>query len=76
MIFDHIEWDEHNLEHATKRLTAAEIEQAVLNADRMLRHPRDLDRGRIESVTDGGKEVVVIVQLVRDGVRPITGWEA
>jgi hypothetical protein len=34
MIFDHIEWDEHNLEHATKRLTAAEIEQAVLNADR------------------------------------------
>jgi hypothetical protein len=76
MIFDHIEWDEHNLDHATRRLTAAEIEQAVFNADRMLTHPRDSDRGRIESVTDGGKEVVVIVQLVRDGVRPITGWEA
>jgi hypothetical protein len=76
MIFDHIEWDQHNLEHATKRLTGAEIERAVLNADRMLKHPRDSDRGRIESVTDGGKEVVVIVQLVRDGVRPITGWEA
>jgi hypothetical protein len=76
MIFDHIEWDEHNLDHATKRLTAAEIEQAILNAGRMLKHPRDSDRGRIESVTDGGKRVVVIVQLVRDGVRPITGWEA
>jgi hypothetical protein len=57
MIFDHIEWDEHNLDHATKRLTAAEIEQAVLNSDRMLRHPRDSDRGRIDSVTDGGKRV-------------------
>ncbi len=29
MIFDHIEWDEYNLDHATKRLTAAEIEQAI-----------------------------------------------
>lgn len=26
--------------------------------------------------TDGGKRVVVIVQVVGDGVRPITGWEA
>jgi hypothetical protein len=76
MIFDRIEWDEANLDHATKRLTAAEIEQAILNADRMLRHPRDADRARIESATDGGKAVVVIVQLVRDGLRPITGWEA
>ena len=38
MIFDHIEWDEHNLDHATRRLTAAEIEQAIWNADRMLPH--------------------------------------
>ena len=36
MILDHIEWDEHNLDHATRRLTAAEIEQAIRNADRML----------------------------------------
>ena len=33
MIFDHIEWDEYNLDHATKRLTAAKIEQAIRNAD-------------------------------------------
>ena len=29
-----------------------------------------------ESVTDGGKSVVVIVQILHDGLRPITGWEA
>jgi len=27
-------------------------------------------------VTDGGKSVVVIVQITGSGVRPITGWEA
>ncbi len=51
MILDRIEWDEHNLDHATKRLTAAEIEQAILNAPRMRKHARDPDRGRIESLT-------------------------
>ncbi len=34
MIIDRIEWDERNFDHATKRLTAAEIEQAIWNADR------------------------------------------
>jgi hypothetical protein len=29
VIFDHIECDEYNLDQATKRLTAAEIEQAI-----------------------------------------------
>lgn len=38
MIFEHIEWDETNLNHATVRATAAEIEQAIWNADRMTRH--------------------------------------
>jgi hypothetical protein len=76
MIFDRIEWDEHNLDHATKRLTAAEIEQAIWNADRMLPHREDPDRALFRSVTDGGKAVVVIVEIVQDGVRPITGWEA
>lgn len=75
MIFDHIEWDEHNLDHATTRLTAVEIEQAIWSAARMRRHKDDPDRALIRSVTDGGKSVVVIVQIVRDGVRPITGWE-
>jgi hypothetical protein len=61
MIFDRIEWDEHNLDHATARLTTAEIEQAILNADRMLKHPQVADRGRIESATDVGKAVIVTV---------------
>lgn len=75
MIFDHIEWDEHNLEHATRRLTAAEIEQAIWNADRMFPHREHPGRGLFRSVTDGGKAVVVIVQVGGGGVRPITGWE-
>lgn len=75
MIFDRIEWDEHNLDHATKRLTAAEIEQAIWNADRMFPHREHPDRALFRSVTDGGKSVVVIVEIVHDGVRPITGWE-
>jgi hypothetical protein len=77
MIFDRIEWDEHNLDHATKRLTAAEIEQAIWNADQMILHREYADRGLFRSVTDGGKSVVVIVQILQHGgVRPITGWEA
>lgn len=75
MILDYIEWDEHNLDHATKRLTATEIEQAVWNATSAARHRTDPDRRMIRSVTDGGKRVVVIVQVVGHGVRPITAWE-
>lgn len=75
MIFDHIEWDEYNLDHATKRLTAAEIEQAIWNATSASRHRTEPDRRLIRSATDGGQRVIVIVQVVHDGVRPITGWE-
>lgn len=38
MIFDFIEWDEHNLDHATRRLTAIEIEQVIWNADQLRKH--------------------------------------
>lgn len=64
-----------NLDHATRRLTAAEIEQALWNADRMIPHRTHPDRALFRSVTDGGKRVLVVVQIVADGVRPITGWE-
>ena len=76
MIFDGIEWDEHNLDHATKRRTAEEIEQAIFNAPRMRTNRRSPGRSRIESVTVGCKAGVTIVALVPNGVRPITGWEA
>ncbi len=76
MIFDRIEWDEFNLDHATRRLTAAEIEQAIWNADRMFPYREHPSRALLRSVSDGGKAVVVIVPIVvGDGVRPITGWE-
>lgn len=72
MIYDHIDWDEHNLEHATKRLTATEIEQAILNATTATRSRTHPDRRRIRSHTDGGKKVLVIAA---NGVRPVTGWK-
>ena len=76
MIFDHIEGDDDNLDHATRRLTATEIEQAIWNATTAQRHRRYPDRRLIRSFTDGGKPVLVVVQVVREnGVRPITGWE-
>lgn len=76
MIFDHIEWDEYNLDHATKRLTAAEIEQAIWNADGtdMIVSKDAPDRRLIRSVTGGGKRVAVVIQIVSNGARPITGW--
>lgn len=76
MILNGIEWDENNLDHATRRLSAAEIEQALWNATQLLKHHIHPERRLVRSMTDGGKSVVVIVELVRDGiVRPITGWE-
>lgn len=75
MIFDRIEWDDANLDHATMRATAAEIEQAIWNADRMFRHRQYPDRVLFRSATDGGRRLVVVAQIVRDGVRPITAWE-
>ena len=51
MIFDRIEWDEHNLDHATRRLTVAEIEQALFNADRWFRHPKHKDRRLVRAET-------------------------
>jgi hypothetical protein len=35
LIFERIEWDDANLKHATVRVSAAEIEQAIWNAGRM-----------------------------------------
>ena len=76
MIFEWIEWDEFNLDHATRRLTSSEIEQAIWNSDRTVPHQDHPDRALFTSRTDGGKRVAVIVHVVGDGVRPITGWEA
>lgn len=76
MIFDRIEWDEYNLDHATRRLTADEIEQVIRNARGMTPSRTHTDRATFQSTTDGGRAAVVIVQVVRDGVRPITAWEA
>lgn len=76
MRFETVEWDEANLEHATRRASAIEIEQAITNADRAFRH-RVADRRLIRSRTHGGRRLAIVIEL-RDGgrrVRPITAWE-
>lgn len=75
MIFDRIEWDDENLDHATRRATATEIEQAIFNARRVIPSRDDADRVLFRSATDGGRRLLVVAQIVRDGVRPITAWE-
>jgi hypothetical protein len=42
----------------------------------MFPHREHPQRALFRSVTDGGKQVVVVGEIVGDGVRPITGWEA
>jgi hypothetical protein len=55
--------------------TAAEIEQAIFNARRAMPSRHDQDRVPFRAVTDGGRRLVVVAQIVRDGVRPITAWD-
>lgn len=43
--------------------------------DRMVRHREHSGRVIFRSGTDGGRRLIVVAQIVRDGVRPITAWE-
>lgn len=73
-----IDWDDHNLLHATRHgVSAREIEQVLRNATKMHRHPKQDDRRIIQARTDGGRRVRLVVQVRGLGlVRPITAWEA
>jgi len=77
VIFDGIEWDENNLDHACRRLTAAEIEQVIANATVYRRHQRYPDRVLFTDRTDGGKRVTVVARydIACHLIRPITAWE-
>jgi hypothetical protein len=77
VIFDAIEWDENNLAHACRRVSAREIEQVITNATAYRRHRTYPDRVRFTDRTDGGKNVTVIARHhpARGSIRPITAWE-
>jgi uncharacterized DUF497 family protein len=74
-----IEWDDDNLEHATRHgVSLNEMEQAIANATAVQRNKRGRSADvRIDSVTDGGRHVVVIAvhDPARRSLRPITAWE-
>jgi uncharacterized DUF497 family protein len=69
-----IEWDDNNLEHATRHgVTMGEIEQAIVNATTVRRNKRGRSGDvRIDSVTDGGRRIVVIAvhDPARRSLRP------
>ena len=77
MIFESVEWDEHNLDHACRRLSASEIEQVIWNAKSYQPHKRYPDRILFTAATDGGKRATVVARHDpgRASVRPITAWE-
>ena len=77
MLFEAIEWDESNLDHACRRVSATEIEQVITNATRYRRHEQYADRVLFTDLTDGGKRVTVVARhdAARRIVRPITAWE-
>ncbi|PZS11277.1 MAG: hypothetical protein DLM55_02125 [Acidimicrobiales bacterium] len=74
-----VAWDEANSEHATLRVTAAEIEQVLFDSHTVIRRNRSgrtadyLADGR----TRGGRVVRIafVYDLERLQARPITAWE-
>lgn len=77
MIFDDIQWDDHNLGHATRRLSLPEIEQGIWNAEGYYSQKRTPGRVVFRTETDGGKRIVIVAELIyiTNEVRPITAWE-
>lgn len=79
VLFDHIEWDEANIAHATRHGVATwEVEEAIVNADMVRRNRRNRSGDvRFDTKTDAGRQVVVIAAYDADwhAVRPITAWE-
>lgn len=79
MIFDHIDWDDANIVHATRHgISVDEIEQVIANANQW----RPNSAGRtgdflIRDYADAGRLIVLIVAYdeIRDSVRPIAAWE-
>jgi hypothetical protein len=77
VIFDGIEWDENNLDHACRRITAAEIEEVITNATSYRQHRHYPDRVLFTDHTNGGKRMTIVARYDagRHLVRPITAWE-
>ena len=73
--FEVVEWDDRNLGHL-KRATAAEVEQAIANADEVFPHRTVADRrdpfGDEWRPTTGAD---CAIARQRPDLRPITAWE-
>lgn len=80
MRIEFVEWDDDNIEHATRHgVSVIEVEQAIANATTVRRNKRGGSGDvRLDAVTAGGRRVVVIAAYdpIRRSLRPITAWEA
>lgn len=76
---DAIEWDDANLEHATRHgVSADEIEQVLLRRPSVHRNKRGRSGDFIAyGDTEGGRRVAVVFTYYPDRrmVRPIASWE-
>lgn len=74
--FEVVEWDDRNLGHL-KRATAAEVEQAIANADEVFPHRTVADRRVIRSETKWRPTTGADCAIARrrPDLRPITAWE-
>ncbi|XVV09619.1 hypothetical protein ACQP2X_32845 [Actinoplanes sp. CA-131856] len=76
---EHIEWDEQNLEHATRHgVSADEIDQVLTGGPEYNRNKKGRSGDLLATgLTRGGRAVVVVVEWrpADAVVRPITAWE-
>ncbi|MEU8818642.1 hypothetical protein [Actinoplanes sp. NPDC048796] len=76
---EHIEWDDHNLEHATRHgVSAAEVDQVLNSGPKYYRNRKGRSGDLVAiGLTRGGRTVVVVVEWrpATAVMRPITAWE-
>ncbi len=78
LVWEAVEWDEHNEAHATRHgVSVAEIEQILAACPAFRPDRRGSGDFLAEGTTDGGRRlrVVVVYDPVRRVLRPIAAWE-
>ena len=78
LVWEVIEWDEHNETHATAHaVSVREIEQMLAGRPTFRPDRRGSGDYLVEGLTDGGRSIRVVVAYdsARRVLRPITAWE-
>jgi hypothetical protein len=73
-----IEWDDANLEHATRHgVSSSEIEQVLRSGPTYRANRRGTGDYLAEGATEGGRRIRVVIayDTIRRSARPIAAWE-